>query len=148
MTTNYCQSNHLYKQFAHHGWVHDDAVSALVGTKAKGKKAHRGMQDRSEAASASPGQSSSSTLFNIPLSSSTSSKRQVSSFDVSGQSSSSNKRSKQSQGVLAINQLSGVLLGLNETISLYVMHGLHVLREQLFLRLLLTTCRASEYTFD
>jgi hypothetical protein len=29
-----------------------------------------------------------------------------------------------------------------------VTRGLHVLREQLFLRLLLTTCRASEYTLD
>jgi hypothetical protein len=29
-----------------------------------------------------------------------------------------------------------------------VMRGLCVLREQLFLRLLLTTCRASEYTLD
>ncbi|KAN0113488.1 hypothetical protein V8E52_007646 [Russula decolorans] len=91
------KSNCLYKQFAHHGWVHDDAVSALVGMKAKGKKAHQGTQDQSEAASASPGQSSSSTPFNIPLSSFASSKRQVSSFNVSGQSSSSNKRSKQSQ---------------------------------------------------
>jgi hypothetical protein len=118
-TTNHCQSNHQYKQFAYHDWVHDDAVSALVGMKAKGKKAHRGMQDWSEAASASPGQSSSSTLFNIPSSSSASSNCQVSSFNVSGQSSSSNKRSKQSQGILAINQFSGVLSGLNETISLY-----------------------------
>jgi hypothetical protein len=29
-----------------------------------------------------------------------------------------------------------------------VTRGLRVLREQLFLRLLLTTCRASEYTLD
>jgi hypothetical protein len=29
-----------------------------------------------------------------------------------------------------------------------VTHGLRVLREQLFLRLLLTTCRAPEYTLD
>jgi hypothetical protein len=32
--------------------------------------------------------------------------------------------------------------------AITVTRGLRVLREQLFLRLLLTTCRASEYTLD
>jgi hypothetical protein len=32
--------------------------------------------------------------------------------------------------------------------TLFVTRGLRVLREQLFLRLLLTTCRASKYTLD
>jgi hypothetical protein len=32
--------------------------------------------------------------------------------------------------------------------TVFVTRGLRVLREQLFLMLLLTTCRASEYTLD
>ena len=88
--------------------------------KEKGKKAHRGMQDQSEAVGASPDPSSSSMPFDVLSSSSpSSSKRKVPSFDVSSQSSSSNKRGKQSQGALAISQFAGVISDLNSTIRLY-----------------------------
>jgi len=101
--------------FEKKGWPHCDAMDLLVPSKAKGQHAYQGMQR-------APTAGSSSTLltpFDSVPSSTSSAKRKQFSFNISGQSSessSSKKRSKMSDSIVAINNLLGVFGGLNESL--------------------------------